>query len=249
MLVKGMPSKGSRALRNLCARGYDAGMEQVRHTFHFHGALSGLIPGEDGAIDLYVHSIAEGLRLLSAQIPSFGDTLKSGSWHIARGGLFELESPEEILLSLGHSPQELHFVPAVAGAKSGGIGKAILGGVIMAVALVGAYFSGGATLAGPGLSFSSTMGAGLASSIAGGFPWGSMLALGGMLTLSGLAQMMTPQSKVNYNNHESADQRNSSIYQGPTNTVEQGHPVPLVYGRVRVGSVVAATALYTERVL
>lgn len=209
-------------------------MEQVRHTFHFHGALAELLPN-DGVLTLCVNSVAEGVRLLAAQIERFEEILRGYSWHIARGALCALESAEEILLSLGNTPQDVHFIPAVAGAKNGGAGKAIIGGLIMAVAIVGAVYTGGLSNAAFGLFES--------------FTWGNMLAIGAMATLYGVSQMLTPQAgKVNYDNHESPDQRNSSFWQGPTNTVEQGHPVPLVYGRVRTGTIISATALYTERV-
>lgn len=40
----------------------------------------------------------------------------------------------------------------------------------------------------------------------------------------------------------------SYVFDGPTNVTEQGHPVPVVYGRMRVGSVVASSGIATTDV-
>lgn len=212
-------------------------MEQAQHTFHFHGALAELLPN-GGVLTMRVSSVAEAIRLLVAQVERFEEILRGYSWHIARGALCALDSAEEILLGLGNIPQDVHIIPAVIGAKNAGIGKAIIGALIMVVAVVAAPFTGGTSLAAGFSAFSFGVGG------------ATLFGLGAMLFIGGIAQMITPTAKggVNYDNHESPDQRNSSSWQGPTNTVEQGHPVPLVYGRVRTGSIISATALYTERV-
>lgn len=42
------------------------------------------------------------------------------------------------------------------------------------------------------------------------------------------------------------DQRPSFIFRGPTNVIEQGTPVPLVYGKMRTGSVVVSAGIISE---
>lgn len=44
---------------------------------------------------------------------------------------------------------------------------------------------------------------------------------------------------------ENATKQDSFIFDGPVNSTEQGHPVPVVYGRMRVGSVVASAGIAT----
>jgi len=41
------------------------------------------------------------------------------------------------------------------------------------------------------------------------------------------------------------DQKTSFVFDGPVNVTEQGHPVPLVYGQVRTGSVVVSAGIET----
>lgn len=48
------------------------------------------------------------------------------------------------------------------------------------------------------------------------------------------------------NSREGAEQRNSGVFDGPVNVTEQGHPVPLVFGTMRVGSVVGAASIDTS---
>lgn len=73
-----------------------------------------------------------------------------------------------------------------------------------------------------------------------GNPFGyQMMLMGGALALGGLAQMIsphqtTPTSLASYN------------FSGAENTTQQGGPVPLLYGRMRVGSTVISEGLLAK---
>lgn len=55
------------------------------------------------------------------------------------------------------------------------------------------------------------------------------------LMIGGLVEMLSPRPKTDKNSSNSAD-GGSYYFNGPVNTVTQGVPVPLVYGRCLVGS-------------
>jgi predicted phage tail protein len=85
-------------------------------------------------------------------------------------------------------------------------------------------------------------------------------AVGASLILSGTAQLLSPQpadlpgltggfggrtNSFDPTNNDPADNRSSYIYNGAVNLTAQGNPVPLCYGRMRVGSVVVSAGVST----
>lgn len=50
-------------------------------------------------------------------------------------------------------------------------------------------------------------------------------------------------------NEREKEDKNSFVFDGPVNVTEQGHPVPLVYGRVRTGSIVVSSSITNARVV
>jgi predicted phage tail protein len=74
-----------------------------------------------------------------------------------------------------------------------------------------------------------------------GNPYGtSMMLMGASLVLGGIAQMISP--------HQSSKSNNLTSYNfnGAENTTYQGGPVPLLYGRMRVGSTVVSEGLLAK---
>ncbi len=62
-----------------------------------------------------------------------------------------------------------------------------------------------------------------------------VFAMGASLALGGIVELLSPTPKLNHSGGSTSN--NSSYYfDGPVNTVDQGVPVPLVYGRVLAGS-------------
>jgi len=190
---------------------------------HLHGALA-----KEFGDNFRLNADTPGaiIRLLAANFPDFLTRLREGYYKIIRGrrhGGAHL-TIDDVELNLGKA--DFHVVPVIAGAKSGGVMKAVLG-----VALVGAaiFFSGG-TLAAP-LS-------GLGSAIPGlgGITFGNVAALGLVAAVSGISQMIAPPTK-----DIKAGTDQSYAFNGPMNVDAQGYPVPVAFGELIVGGIAVSS--------
>lgn len=123
---------------------------------------------------------------------------------------------------LGHpiGQQEIKFVPVVTGA--GATGRIIAG-----VALIA-----------------------LAAFVPLGFPIINqiVMGIGVSLVLGGVAELLTPTPKVPQGPDTQDDPRKSYSFSSIQNTSRQGTPVPRVYGRCWVGSVVVSGGVDTVQV-
>lgn len=202
---------------------------------HLHGALADYHPDP---LILHVRTPAEAVRALLANFSGIGETIRAGEWHVVRGPLdagFDL-GPDELSFGLGPDT-ELHFLPAASGSGRGA-GKTILGAVIMIVAVAAAVYTGGGSLA---------LGA-EALNVAGySVTYGSIAMFGATMMLSGISQMLAPTPKAQ--SFEAADQNKSYMFGGPTNRTEQGGPVPVIYGHVRVGGTLVAGSITVDDVI
>jgi len=65
--------------------------------------------------------------------------------------------------------------------------------------------------------------------------------------LDSLTSMLSPTPQTDsYSDRERPGERPSFLFDGPTNTSTQGLPVPLIYGRMRVGSIVVSADLSAD---
>jgi predicted phage tail protein len=171
---------------------------------------------------LAVLSAAEAVRALRVLLPGFERELMTGK---DRGVAYAILAGKRHLgADQLHQPvgaDDIRIAPVLQGSKSGGVFSAILGAVIIAVSAVGSYFA-------PGNPFS-----------AYGFQFGAALILGGV------AQMLSPQQK-GLATKDSPDNGASYNFNGPVNTTAQGNPVPVLYGRMIVGSAVISAGIYAE---
>lgn len=203
---------------------------------HLHGALAEYAPAP---LQLRVRTPAEAVRALLANFPGIGAAIRAGTWHVVRGapdvdGMYL--DKDELAIGLGPNT-ELHFLPAVEGSR--GAGKAIIGAVIMVVAVVAAFWTGGASLT--ALSGTATVGG-----VSLGASYGTIAMFGASMMLSGISQMMAPTAKMQ--SLEAADQQKSYMFGGPTNRNEQGGVVPAIYGEVRAGSICVAGSISVDDV-
>jgi predicted phage tail protein len=68
-----------------------------------------------------------------------------------------------------------------------------------------------------------------------------------LIAAVGLSLALMPTIEApNPNEREGSAQTNSGVFDGPVNVTEQNHPVPLVFGMVRIGSVVGAASIDTS---
>ncbi|MDX7967692.1 phage minor tail protein L [Escherichia coli] len=172
-------------------------------------------------LSLYVNTAAEAIRALSMQMPGFRRQMNEGWYQIRIRG--EDTAPEAVYARL-HEPlgegAVIHIVPRLAGAGKGGL-QIVLG----AAAIVGSFFTAGASMA--------LWGSALA---AGGFSATTMLfSLGASMILGGVAQMLAPKAKVP--EYKSTDNgRQNTYFSSLDNMIAQGNPMPVPYGEMLVGS-------------
>lgn len=201
-----------------------------------HGALKREF---GGPFRLDVATPAEAFRALEANFPGrFFAMIRDGVYKIVRGdrkrGL-QLGA-DELTLRLGDDTQ-LHVTPIPKGSgRKGGV-KAVIGVAILAVAVVA---SGGTAAGMAGVVAEGTGMAGLGL----GVTYGNIALFGLTMALSGISMMLSPQPKAT----ELEDQKQSYLFNGPVNLTEQGGAVPLIYGRVRVGSTTISAGIDTEQV-
>jgi predicted phage tail protein len=138
--------------------------------------------------------------------------------------------------------QVFSITPVIAGAgRTGamiGIGLALVVGAIVLGPAVGGFLGLGLGLAGSG------------AGIIGGVAAGLIGGLGASLVLGGIAQLISPTPKFsNMERGKEASRLESFTFSGITNTVQQGLPVPICYGRVYIGSAVISSGLDVDQLI
>lgn len=179
---------------------------------------------------LVVNSAAEAVRALSVQLPGFEQFF----YHAKdRGVVFAVFHGRRNICEeeLGHPPgrSDIRIAPVIAGSKRAGMMQTVIGVALIAVA----------TLATVGVA-----GVGFAGVGAGGI-WGTVGTLGISLAIGGVAQMVAGTPKGT-GASERPDNQPSYSFNGPVNTQAQGNPVPLLYGRMIIGSAVLSAGIYAE---
>ena len=124
------------------------------------------------------------------------------------------------------SGEAIRIVPVVIGSKKAGLLQTILGAVLITAAV----------LTGPG---------GIGAAFAAGGLTGFAAATGASLVLGGVIQLLSPQPS-GIASKQSADNRASYAFGGVTNTAAQGYPVPLLYGKRRIGGAIISAGIYVE---
>ena len=156
----------------------------------------------------------DAVRAFCAMMPGFHQAFAEGRYRVILDGAGS-SSTDELQLPA----REIKFIPVVSGAHHHGIGEIFLGAAI----IVASFYA-------PELV--ATFGGSTATGIAVGsmaFSFGASLVLGGLAT----ALAKTPDTKIS----------NSYLFNGAINTTSQGNPVPILYGRLMVGSQVASSSL------
>jgi len=117
----------------------------------------------------------------------------------------------------------IRFMPVVIGSKNSGLFQTILGAVII----------GAAILAGP-----------VGGLIAASTAWQIGL-VGASMALGGIVQMLSPQPS-GLAMRDSPENKPSYAFGGVTNTTSQGYPVPVLYGKRRIGGAIISAGIYVE---
>jgi len=201
--------------------------------------------GKEFMID--VNSVAQAIRAMEANFSGkFYKAIEDGLYKVekrsskGKGHSYssDFKPSHEDFLAMKSGCDEIHIEPVLQGSGGGGDGKKkgaiqLIVGVALIVAAT--IVSGGAA-------------AGVTATILG-VETGTVAAIGVSLALSGVATMLTKVPSLraqSITNRERPEERASFIFNGAVNNVEQGGPVPLVYGEMLVGSVVINASLNSE---
>ena len=193
--------------------------------------LSGFLGKKFGKVHrLAVDSPAEAIRALSVIKAGFREFLENSHKNgvayrfLVGGDALERDELKQSIHMTHSMSTAFELVPVINGAKSS-IGQ-ILIGVVMVVA---SFYTGGLAAAG-------YMSASAATALGG-----ALFSMGMSLAVGGVAQMLAP--KVKAENKEAVENRPSYMFNGAVNTIAQGNPVPILYGRMRVGSQVVSAGI------
>lgn len=200
-------------------------------SIYLHGELS----NEFGSkFELEVDSVAEAISAIEANTGRFIVFLQSKiqdyvGYHVI---VDDSDIGEEDIIC--KTPQkEIHITPVIEGGKSGAF-KIIAGLALIAAPYLAATMAGGL---GAGFTGAALFG-GAAQSATIGALYGSLnffgnmaVSLGLSLVMGGITELMTKQPKMG----ESRSTQ-SYLFEGNQNNQAQGQPVPIGYGRLRVGS-------------
>ncbi|MDE1480408.1 tail assembly protein [Xenorhabdus bovienii] len=180
--------------------------------------LSGvLIPQFGREYKLAVSSPIEAIRALSVIIDGFEKFLLTAK---ERGLTFAVFIGKRNIsrdeLELS-GEGDIRIVPVIIGSKKAGIFQTILGAV-MVVAGVFAWLT----------------------------PYGVPLVMSGAsMMLGGVVQMLSPMPG-GLARREDPDNKPSYAFGGPVNSIAQGNPVPIGYGKRRIGGAIISAGIYAE---
>jgi len=186
--------------------------------------LSGQLGKKFGKIHrFYISSPGEAIRALCSQVKGFESHMRDPE----RKTLYKVFANDSQIdpeneLHIERDLHEVRIAPVIQGAKSG-LFQAILGVALIA----GAFFTGGMTLAGMTTGWAGTM-----------FSMGLSLALGG------IAQMLSPQPKLDLG--KASSNTPNSGFSVENRNVTSGIPVPLVFGKCVVPSVTVSAGIFAS---
>lgn len=181
----------------------------------------------------HVADVKEALRALCVTLPGFENYMSNAHHDGIRFAFFngkENIGIEQFEMSKGD--RDIVIMPVIEGAKNGGMLQVVIG----AAALVGAFFTAGASLA--------LWGAALQ---VGGLTATTLLTgLGTSMLLGGVVQLMTPQPHYGVGKSSSADNKPNYAFGAPVNTVAMGYPVPVLYGQREIGGAVISAGVFAS---
>ncbi|WP_273889838.1 tail assembly protein [Serratia marcescens] len=173
-----------------------------------------------------VHSMAvsspiEALKALSVMIPGFQQFMLESK---GRGLTFAVFEGKRNLrkddLQLQANGNDIRIAPLIMGSKKAGMFQTILGAVLV--------------VAGAVLSF---------TPFAAASPY--LYMTGASMMLGGVVQMLSPM-QGGLASRQDPDNKPSYAFGGPVNTIAQGNPVPILYGKRRIGGAIISAGIYAE---
>lgn len=151
-------------------------------------------------VKITAHTVAEALYALASQVPELEPVFAGANWALVNG---PLEGGVPLLVDeLGVTPaSEIHLMPAT----EGGSGSSM---IILGAALVACAFF---------------------PPIAGGVLATGMIGAGASMIVGGIAQSLVKTPKSNASS-SSGNTDSSFIFGSTSGSMQQGKPIPVVYG-------------------
>lgn len=198
-------------------------MSELR-TIRLYGKLGAKFGRE---FKMAVTSPAEAVQALCSQLPGFETHLTeskdNGVGYAVFNGKHNLSV--EQLSNLTAVDEEIRIAPIILGSKSGGVFQIIFGAVLVVVGALVLYFFGWTGI--------------------GAIIGKALITMGISMIIGGIVQLLMPAPKGN-SAKDKADDLASYAFNGPVNTQAQGNPVPVLYGRLKVGSAVISAGITTS---
>lgn len=169
----------------------------------------------------------EAFSALKHTIPGFEDFIRDSSRQGLRYAIFRnRENVGETEFALSGTT-EIRIVPIIAGSKSGGLLQTIVGAALIV---------GGLIITGGSLGAASPFGT-------------AMVMMGVSMVAGGVVQMLSPTPKSpSQQDQASTENKPSYLFNGAFNSTQQGLPVPVVYGKMLVGSMVVGVGTWAEAI-
>ena len=172
-----------------------------------------------------VDSFAEAIRCLDCNFPEFRQYMieseDRGIGFVCGVSGTAIQDERELLLI---DKNEGDFTISAVPAGSKKAAKIIVGAVLLYIGFMMTPADGGAALS-KGMAFTQKM----------------LYAVGTNLVMTGVQEMLAPDPSVD----DAQDE--SYLYQGTTQTILEGDPVPLLYGKLRVPARPISTSVRNER--
>lgn len=172
---------------------------------------------------LYVSTPKEAIKALSITIPGFERFLQTAK---NRGLTFSIFvgknniGKDELEFS---GSDDIRIAPVIIGSKKAGVFQTILGAVLVVAGIVVTGLSWG---------YAAPVG-------------GAMISSGAAMMIGGVIQMLSPM-QGGLARRESPDNKPSYAFGGPVNTIAQGNPVPILYGKRRIGGAIISAGIFAE---
>ncbi|ORJ51190.1 phage tail protein [Kluyvera intermedia] len=163
----------------------------------------------------------EATRSLAATIPGFEKFMISSNRRGLTYAVFRgKKNISQDDLGFPVTNEIIRIVPVIIGSKKAGVLQTILGAVLVVIGAV--------------LNF---------TPFAAASPF--FYQVGGAMIIGGVIQMLSPQPAGLASKHD-ADNKPSYAFGSVTNTAAQGYPVPLGYGKRRIGGAIISAGIYVE---
>jgi len=195
---------------------------------------------------------AQAIKALCVNFPGLEkwliDSEKDGVAYRVSIGKEKLMADDLSPLTMPWSQRQVFSItPVIAGAGSSGATIGIGIGLI-ALAIVAGPAAGGFLGLGAGLGGTTQAGAAISMGLVSGAFASAVGFVGVSLVLGGIAQLISPSGSTSTDATD-ISQLDSTSLSGITNTVNQGLPVPICYGRCFIGSAVISSGLDVDQLI